>query len=112
MSRPTEDNKIARPDIDELERLANAATGKNWAWNDFRVPDLEATVGDPEVYEYRTEILEATHGGECGCRSACTLELNMASHDAEFIAGTGPDVIRALVAWIKHLEKGSDAPGA
>ena len=91
-------------DLDELERLATAATGTEWAWNSFRVPELEATVGDPETYTYRSTVLEATHGGECGCRSACELELSIEPQDAAFIAGTGPDVVLALVQRIRDLE--------
>lgn len=97
-------NEPSPIDLDELERLASAATGTQWAWNDYRVPDLEATVGDPESYIYRTEVIEATHSGECGCRSACALELNIKPEDAEFIAATGPEVVRALIERIRELE--------
>ena len=68
------------------------------------MPELEATVGDPEAYTYRSTVLEATHGGECGCRSACELNLNITPEDADFIAATGPEVVRALVQRIRELE--------
>lgn len=94
------------PDLDlgSLRDIALLATGRNWQWNDYRVPDLMATVGDPELYEYQTEVIEATHSGECGCRSACHLELNITPQDAEFIAATGPEVVLALIQRIRDLE--------
>lgn len=90
--------------LDELEQLAAAATRGPWRWSDARVPDLVGVAGDPEIYQYESEVLEATHWGGCECRSACELELNITTEDAAFIAGTGPDVVQALIARIRELE--------
>lgn len=99
-------------DLDLLYDIANNATGRGWRWNQYKygVPDLVATTGDPDLYEYETEVIEADHWGECGCRSACTLELKIAPQDAEFIAATGPDIVLALIQRIRDLEANVSSP--
>lgn len=99
-------------DLDTLRDITLLATGRNWKWNDYRIPDLMATVGDPDFYEYETEVIEATHDGGCGCRRECHLELNITPQDAEFIAATGPDVVLALIQRIRDLEAAQAAAGS
>lgn len=90
--------------LDNLRDIALAATGRNWRWNEYRIPDLVATVGDPEFYEYEREVIAAEHDGGCGCRRDCYLELNIEPQDRDFIAATGPDVVLALIERIRELE--------
>lgn len=89
-------------DLDEIQRLADEATPGPWHWTDHRVSDLVGIGGD-EHYSYETEVLEATHGGECGCRSACILDLTINDHDRAFIAAART-AIPALVARVRELE--------
>lgn len=93
--------------LDELEGLCDGATRGPWAWTSHRVPDLVGVTGERGVYEWETEVIEATHNGECGCRSACELELNIKAEDAEYIARTSPDVVRVLIQRIRDLEAGA-----
>lgn len=80
-----------------IEARAEAATGGPWKWTEHRVPDLVGVVLS-EFYSYDTEVIEAEHSGECGCRSACELNLNINSADAEFIAHAREDIPRPLAA--------------
>lgn len=91
--------------LDNLRAIALAATGRNWRWNKYHygTPDLVATVGDPDVYEYEQEVLEVVHDGG-GDRRDCHLELNIEPQDAEYIAAAGPDVVLALIDRIRELE--------
>ncbi|MGN7186976.1 hypothetical protein [Microbacterium enclense] len=91
-------------DLDALETTARAATCGPWTWDDRLVPSLGGMAGEPGVYEYRKPVLEAEHWGECGCRSACTLELNVAPEDRAHIASASPDVVLALVARLRAAE--------
>lgn len=70
----------------ELRKLAETATPGPWHWDDHRVPTLYGRGGELGVYVWEAEVLEASHNGECGCRAACMLELEVAPSDAEFIA--------------------------
>lgn len=90
---------------DDVVSRARAAlqgvTRGPWRWTDHRVPDLEGRAGEPGVYEYDSTILEADHHGECGCRSACQLDLWINDIDARFIAESRtlvPDLVSALEA--------------
>lgn len=80
-----------------LRELAEKATRGPWRWTDHRVPDLVGRGGDPDIYEYDTEVIEAEHHGECGCRSACELNLAVGPFDAEFIAAADPQTVLALL---------------
>jgi hypothetical protein len=63
-----------------------AATRGPWSWTTaYRVPELVG-IGGNEDYTYETTVVNAAHSGECGCRSACTLELEVEPADAQFIA--------------------------
>ncbi|WP_175401163.1 hypothetical protein, partial [Gordonia sp. UCD-TK1] len=64
--------------------------------------------GDPVVYEYDTEVLEVHHNGECGCRSACELEVTIPSADAEFIAAS-PTLVAGLLDELDCLETDLEA---
>jgi len=85
-----------------IEARAEAATGGPWKWTEHRVPDLVGVVPS-EFYSYDTEVIEAEHSGECGCRSACELNLNINSADAEFIAHAREDV-PALLAAVRERD--------
>lgn len=78
-----------------------------WKWSNYRVPDLLGRAGEPGVYEYDTEVLEAEHGGECGCQSSCTLELNIKKEDREFIAAAR-QLVPELIAEVERLEGESE----
>lgn len=88
--------------LDEIKARAEAATEGPWEWTQYRVPTLEGWKGDPANYRWQTEVLEADHNGECGCRSACQLELTVDPADAEFIAHARTDV-PALVAAVEAV---------
>lgn len=93
-------------DRDILDRARDALDGITdgpWRWTTPRhgVPDLECRAGDPDVYAYDQTVLEASHSGECGCRSACELELTITDADRAFIAAARtlvPELIDALEA--------------
>ena len=96
-------------DLDALTDLASQATGREWRWTEHRVPELEATYDVSDDWESSRTVLEADHDGGCSCRRDCTLDLNIAPQDRAFIAGTGPDVVLALIARIRELEAQSSA---
>ena len=106
MTARTETDRAEALNLHALENVALAATGRQWRWQQYSygAPDLVATVGDPDVYVYETEVIEITHTGGCGCRASCELEVSLTPHDAEFIAATGPDVVLALIRRIRELE--------
>lgn len=89
--------------VDRAKASLEGVTPGPWKWSDYRVPDLMGRAGDPESYEYDTEVLEAEHGGECGCRSSCTLELNVKKEDREFIA-TARQLVPELIAEVERLQ--------
>mgnify|MGYP007116841650 CR=1 FL=1 len=80
----------------EIRARADAAAAGPWTWNGYRVPDLMGRAGDPETFEYDIEVIEATHSGECGCRSLCELELTVGPADREFIAHARQDIPHLL----------------
>ena len=88
--------------LSDIKARAEAATEGPWEWTQYRVPTLEGWKGDPATYRWQTEVLEADHNGECGCRSACQLELTVLPPDAEFIAHSRTDV-PALVAAVEAV---------
>lgn len=90
--------------LDALTDLASQATGRDWRWTDHRVPDLIATVDLEVDYSTWQTVVEADHDGGCSCRRDCTLELNIAPQDRDYIAAAGPDVMLALIARIQELE--------
>lgn len=92
-----------------IEAQLEAATDGPWTWDAHRVPTLSGWRGD-EDYRYDTEVLEAEHYGECGCRSACELSLNIEDADAEFIAAA-PDTIRYLLDLVKAQRAQLDTAG-
>lgn len=83
------------------ELLAEITRGP-WQWNDYRVPDLIGRAGEQGVYEYDTEVLEASHSGECGCRSSCELELAINAADKAFIAAA-PQLVGELADEVEQL---------
>lgn len=94
-------------DLDELDRLAAAATGGTWTWDQYRVPTLATKVYDADLdYHRDVEVIVAEHYGDCGCRSECILELNISDADKAFIASTSPAVVAALIARVRELEAG------
>ena len=86
--------------LDEIKDRAAAATCRPWKWVNRRVPTLNGMAGSRDVYRYETEVIEADHNGECGCRSACQLDLTVGPADAEFIAHARTDV-PVLVAAVE-----------
>lgn len=90
--------------IEEIRRREENATRGPWTWDGHRVPTLSGRAGDPDIYEYDTEVIEASHHGECGCRSACTLELEVGPGDRSFIANARED-IPFLLAEVERLER-------
>lgn len=95
-------------DLDAIERTATDATRGPWTWTDHHIPDLEGRAGDPDAYEYSVTVLEASHWGECGCRSACNLELEISEADKAHIAAASPDVVIALIARLHAAEAALD----
>ena len=81
-----------RARLDEDEAVARAATRGPWTWKEYRgdLPYLTGRGGAPGGYEYETEVVEAEHFGECGCRSACHLELKVSERDRAHIARHDP----------------------
>lgn len=73
------------------ERLKEATPGP-WRWNTHWT--LESTDG----YRYDT-VLEASHEGECACRSSCELSLDIADADRQLMADA-PQLIADLLAII------------
>ena len=90
------------PDLEVIRRRAEGATPGPWTWDGHRVPTLIGRAGDPAVYSYDVEVIEADHDGECGCRSACTLHLRVRPQDADFIAHARED-ITVLLAEVDRL---------
>lgn len=91
-------------DTTELRKLAEAATPGPWRW-EGRISTLIGRAGDPETYVYDAEVIEAEHYGECGCRSACTLDLIVKQVDADYIAAVSPDTVIALLDKLEALTK-------
>ena len=86
--------------ISDAERAAmrartDAATRGPWTWTSYAVPTLEGRAGDPDGYEYDTEVIEVEHSGG-GCCSPCHLELRISDADREFIANARTDMERLL----------------
>ena len=81
-----------------LRERAEAATRGPWNWECYRedLPSLLGLAGTPGVYEWRQEVIEADHSGECGCRSACYLTLGVDPADQTYIATMHPGVGLAL----------------
>lgn len=88
--------------VEQAKAALEGVTCGPWKWTDHRVPDLMGRAGEPGVYEYDVEVLEAGHQGECGCRSACTLELAVGNADRAFIAAAR-DLVPELVAEVERL---------
>lgn len=90
--------------VARAEAALVGVTDGPWSWTSPRygVPTLEGWAGDPELYRYDTEVLEADHRGECGCRSACELELSVSDADRAFIAAAR-DLVPELVAEVARL---------
>ena len=96
----------AMTDLDVLHAMTSAATRGPWHWEPYRAgtPVLIGRAGEPGVYGYDVEILEADHFGECGCRSACTLELKVSDADKAYLATVSPDVILELIRRVGNAE--------
>lgn len=82
--------------IEEIRRREENATRGPWTWDGHRVPTLSGRAGDPDIYEYDTEVIEASHWGECACRSSCTLNLEVGPNDRAFIAHARDDIAYLL----------------
>lgn len=85
-----------------LRERALDATGAPWRWEQYRddLPYLVGRGGDPGAIEWDEEVIEAEHHGECGCRSACHLELTVKREDRDYIATMHPGVGLALADWL------------
>lgn len=93
---PTPEPRADAPDLDALRRLSEAATPGPWRWAypGSDSPVLMGTKGD-ESYSFETEVIEAEHYGECGCRSACHLTVTMDDGDACLIPA-----MRNALPWL------------
>lgn len=80
----------------QIKLRALAATEGPWSWSGRVAPVLSGYAGTS--YRYSKEVIEAEHHGECGCRSACQLEVTVDPLDAEFIAAARSDVPRLVAA--------------
>ena len=87
----------------EWEAALEGTTRGPWTWDDHRVPSLTGRGGSPETFEYESDVLEADHNGECGCRSACNLELNVNDEDKSLIA-LAPEAVAEVVRLRRELE--------
>lgn len=92
--------------VERARSVLDGVTGGPWVWDSHRVPTLDGRGGDPELWMYDVEVLEASHSGECGCRSACELELTVSEADARFIAAARM-LVPELVAEVERLRGGS-----
>ncbi|OHT86926.1 hypothetical protein [Mycobacteroides saopaulense] len=95
--------------VDRAKASLEGVTRGPWKWSDYRVPDLLGRAGDPDSYEYDTEVLETEHGGECGCRSSCALELNVKREDREFIAAAR-QLVPELIAEVEQARSYRSLP--
>ena len=62
--------------IERADAIQEGVTRGPWkieSWAEGRIFSIVGRGGDPEFYEYDTEVMEAEHYGECGCRSSCEL---------------------------------------
>jgi hypothetical protein len=93
---------LLREAAEVLRERAEAATSGPWRWEQYRddLPYLVGRGGDPATYAYDTEVIYANHSGECGCRSACYLWLEVAHSDRDYIATMHPGVGLALADWL------------
>lgn len=93
----------------EDEAVARDAAGGPWTWHEYvrkgddPVPYLTGRGGDPETYAYDVEVIEPDHSGECGCRSACRLELRVRREDQEHIARHDPSRVQADIAAKRRI---------
>jgi hypothetical protein len=94
--------ELLRRAAEVLRERAASATPGPWRWEQYRedLPYLVGRGGDPATYAYDTEVIEANHSGECGCRSACYLGLEVAHADRDYIATMHPGVGLALADWL------------
>ncbi|WP_269304889.1 ead/Ea22-like family protein [Aeromicrobium sp. HA] len=100
---------MAELNLTELREVAEAATPGPWTWHEYRrsgdpLPYLVGRGGDPEFYVYDAEVIEPDHDGECGCRSACRLELRVRDVDQSHIATFDPPTVLALLDRVAELE--------
>jgi hypothetical protein len=86
-------------------RLAEATRGP-WRWDEYPVPTLYG-VGGTDDYSYEDEVIEASHSGECGCRSACELEVDVAPANRRLIANA-PEDIAWLLGEVERLTEAND----
>jgi len=87
----------------EDEAIARAATRGPWKWDDYRVRTLYGRAGEVGEYEWDTEVIEASHEGECACRSLCTLELTVSAPDADHVARHDPARVLREVAAMRDI---------
>lgn len=82
---------ISEADRDAMRARLTAATRGPWTWDGRRVPTLEGRAGDPDTYEYDTEVIEVTHLEGTYSRP-CELELEISEADREFISHARVDI--------------------
>lgn len=93
----------SQAEIARLREVAEAASQGPWTWHEYArkgddpVPYLTGRGGNEATYAYDTEVIEPNHGGECGCRSACRLELRVRDVDQAHIATFDPPTALALL---------------
>lgn len=74
--------------IERADAIQEGVTRGPWkieSWAEGRIFSIVGRGGDPEFYEYDTEVMEAEHYGECGCRSSCELSVIMSDEDKRFV---------------------------
>ena len=88
-----------------LRERSTAATGGPWHWEQYRddLPFLVGRDGDPTTYAWDEEVIQADHHGECGCRSACRLELTVRREDQAYIATVDPSFGAAVAELLEAL---------
>lgn len=89
-------------DIDEAIDRVSAATRGPWtadtAYDGETFTRIEGRAGDPDVYDYSTDVLDIDHDGGCSCRKSCTLEVVISDADRDFITHSRTDAQKSLVA--------------
>lgn len=88
----------------EWEDVLEGTTEGSWKWSSHRVPTLYGTIpSSTSDYEFQVDVLDAEHGGGCGCRSACELELHVSEADKGLIA-LAPEAVAEVVRLRRELE--------
>lgn len=87
---------------ENLAHASSAATRGPWSWTgNTLLPELTGHEGDPDVYEYETEVLEVRHSDGGGFR-CCETELLIGEADKAYIAAVNPLVGQAVARVLEE----------